>query len=86
MPGSVYNLGVSDIASYFWVSLLLLGSLFLVIRLDRVNIFTLSNRELEWEKRRQEQERRETYEGKKKFKEFTDKFITKFKLRRSKGS
>ena len=80
MPGSVYNLGVSDIASYFWVALLLLGSLFLVIRLDKVNIFNLSHRELEWEKSKQEQERRETYEGKKKFREFTDKLITKFKL------
>jgi len=85
MPGSVYALGVSDVASYFWVVLLLLGSLFLVIRLDKVNIFNLSHRELEWEKRKQEQERRETYESKKRLREFADKLIVKFKLKKKVG-
>jgi hypothetical protein len=83
MPGSVYNLGVSDIASYFWLSLLLLGSLFLVMRLDKVNIFNLSNREIEWEKRKEEKDRREGYEAKKKFSTWKDNILSKFKLRRN---
>lgn len=82
MPGDVYGLSVSLIASYYWVSLILLVSIFLVTKLDKVNIFNLSSREVEWVKRRQEQERRETYEGKKKFKEFMDKLLIKFKLKK----
>jgi len=85
MPGDVYGLSVSLIASYYWVSLILLGSIFLVIKLDKVNIFNLSNREVEWVKRRQEQERRETYEGKKKFREFVDKLLIKFKFKKEVG-
>jgi len=85
MPGDVYGLSVSLIAAYYWVSLILLGSIFLVIKLDKVNIFNLSNREVEWVKRRQEQERRETYEGKKKFREFVDKLLIKFKFKKKVG-
>jgi len=85
MPGDVYGLSVSLIAAYYWVSLILLGSIFLVIKLDKVNIFNLSNREVEWVKRRQEQERRETYEGKKKFREFVDKLLIKFKFKKEVG-
>lgn len=82
MPGDVYGLSVNLIASYYWVSLILLGAIFLTIRLDRVNIFHLSGREVEWEKIRQEKDRRETYEGKKKFREFTDKLLVKLKLKK----
>lgn len=81
--GAIYSLTVSQIASYYWVSLILLVPVFLLSKLGSINPFGLSPRELEWEKRKQEQDRRETYETRKKVKEFKDKVFSKFKLRRS---
>lgn len=84
MSGSVYGISVSDIASYYCLSLILLIPIFLVTtQLIKVNIFSLNGRELEWEKRRQEQDRREGYEAKKKMEDFKNKMMAKFKLRRS---